>query len=285
MVITGLTRNQLGSNPPRVRISPSPPKKLLLFLFQTVKALILKELNMKRIKKSSELLWVFGIVFIALGVSICNKANLGVSMVAAPAFVVSEAIRPYFNFFSVGVTEYLIQGLLLASLCIIIGKFNWRYLLAFAVAVIYGYVLNGFLWIFSGIQVNAVWLRWVMLLIGDMCTAFGVASFFHTYLPLQVHELCVAEITKRFNFNLNSVKWIFDISLLFTSIILAFSLFGDADAFDWSKIGYTSFHNIGLGTVVTTIINSPIISIMSKIIKRFFEATPRFEKMEKFLRT
>ena len=27
VVITGLTRNQLGSNPPRVRISPSPPKK------------------------------------------------------------------------------------------------------------------------------------------------------------------------------------------------------------------------------------------------------------------
>ena len=27
MVITGLTRNQLGSNPPRVRISPSPPIK------------------------------------------------------------------------------------------------------------------------------------------------------------------------------------------------------------------------------------------------------------------
>ena len=26
MVITGLTRNQLGSNPPRVRISPSPPE-------------------------------------------------------------------------------------------------------------------------------------------------------------------------------------------------------------------------------------------------------------------
>ncbi len=27
MVITGLTRNQLGSNPPRVRIPPSPPEK------------------------------------------------------------------------------------------------------------------------------------------------------------------------------------------------------------------------------------------------------------------
>ena len=30
MVITGLTRNQLGSDPPRVRISPSPPKKTQL---------------------------------------------------------------------------------------------------------------------------------------------------------------------------------------------------------------------------------------------------------------
>ena len=31
MVITGLTRNQLGSNPPRVRISPSPPEKPTCF--------------------------------------------------------------------------------------------------------------------------------------------------------------------------------------------------------------------------------------------------------------
>ena len=44
VVITGLTRNQLGSNPPRVRISPSPPNKAgnsyiitcLIFLTQTI---------------------------------------------------------------------------------------------------------------------------------------------------------------------------------------------------------------------------------------------------------
>ena len=39
---------------------------------------------MKKIQKSAELLWVFGIVFVALGVAICSKANLGVSMIAAP---------------------------------------------------------------------------------------------------------------------------------------------------------------------------------------------------------
>ncbi len=43
MVITGLTRNQLGSNPPRVRIPPSPPKnncnldtRLRLFSFSDI---------------------------------------------------------------------------------------------------------------------------------------------------------------------------------------------------------------------------------------------------------
>ena len=68
---------------------------------------------MKKLIKSSELLWIFGIVFVALGVSICNKANLGVSMIAAPAFVISEALLFVWNGFSVGVVEYIFQGILL----------------------------------------------------------------------------------------------------------------------------------------------------------------------------
>ncbi len=239
---------------------------------------------MLKFKKSSELLWIFGNIFVALGVSICSKANLGVSMIAAPAFVVSEALSKTFAFLSIGVTEYIIQGILLISLCLIIGKFNWRYLFAFAVAVIYGYTLNGFLWLFSGIEFNGVLIRWVMLIVGDICTAFGVACFFHTYMPLQVYELFVVEIVDRFKIDINKFKWIFDTSLLIISIICAFSLFGDVSSFNWSKIGYTSFHSIGLGTIVTTLINSPLIKLMSKLVERIFEDTPRFSKLYTFLK-
>lgn len=104
---------------------------------------------MKMLRKTSELLWLFGIVFVALGVAICSKANLGVSMIAAPAFVVYEAIAPLSEMLSVGVTEYIIQGLMLVLMCIIVRRFIWRYLLAFAVAVIYGYTLNFFLAVLS----------------------------------------------------------------------------------------------------------------------------------------
>lgn len=239
---------------------------------------------MKKINKTSELLWVFGIVFVALGVAICNKANLGVSMIAAPAFVVYEAIAPLSKLLSVGVTEYIIQGLMLMLMCVIVRRFNWRYLLAFAVAVIYGYTLNFFLWLMSDIEFNAVWLRWLMLIIGDVITAFGVACFFRTYMPLQVYELFVAEIAARFKFNINKTKWVFDLTLLVISVVLAVTLFGDGKSFDWSAIGHTSFHSIGLGTLVTTAINSPIIGFMGKLIDKVFEPTPCFTKLADILK-
>ena len=239
---------------------------------------------MKKIPKSSEFLWLLGTVFVALGVAVCSKANLGVSMVAAPAFGVYEAIAPLRSGFSVGMTEYIIQGLMLIVLCLAIRRFNWRYLLAFAVAVIYGYTLNLFLYILGGAHFDAIWLRWVMLIVGDVLTAFGVACFFRTFMPLQVYELFVAELSSHFKININKVKWSFDISLLIISIILAFLLFGDAKSFDWSTIGYSSFHSIGLGTLVTTAINSPLIALMGKFIDKSFDPSPAFPTLEKALR-
>lgn len=239
---------------------------------------------MKKREKSAELLWVLGTVFVALGVSICSKANLGVSMIAAPAFVVSEALAGIWSGFSVGVTEYIIQGLLLVVMCVVVGKFNLKYLLAFLVSVIYGYTLNFFIWILGPVSFEEVWLRWIMLIVGDLFTAFGVACFFRTYMPLQVYELFVAEISLKFKISISKVKWIFDISLLIVSVLLAFALFGDAGKFNWQEIGYKSFHSIGLGTLLTTAINSPIIAFMGKLIDKIFGRKPKFEKLHLMLK-
>lgn len=239
---------------------------------------------MKKIPRSSELLWLFGIIFVALGVAICSKANLGVSMIAAPTFVVQEAVVRLWGGFSVGVVEYLVQGIVLIILCLCVRRFNWRYLLAFLVAVIYGYTMNLFLWLLGGVSFDAVWLRWVMLIVGDIITAFGVACFFHTYMPLQVFELFVAELTDRYRLNLHRVKTVFDISLLVISVSLALILFGDVNEFDWSTIYYNSFHSLGLGTLVTTLINAPLINLMSRLISRVFDDTARFPKLERLLK-
>lgn len=239
---------------------------------------------MKKVSKSNELLWLFGIIFVALGVAICSKADLGVSMIAAPAFVISDAISSVFSFFTVGVTEYIFQGVILIILCVVVRRFHWKYLLAFAVAVIYGYTLNLFIWMLSGIEFNEVWLRWVMLIVGDIITAFGVACFFRTYMPLQVYELFVAEVADRFGFTIAKTKFWFDMTLLALSILLSVILFTDIKTFDWSTIYYSSFHSIGLGTLVTTAINSPLIALMGKVIDKIFLPSPLFPRFENLLK-
>ena len=239
---------------------------------------------MKQIKRSGELLWLLGIIFVALGVSICSKADLGVSMIAAPPFVIQEALSPYFGFLSVGMTEYMVQGLLLILLCVAVRRVDWRYLLAFLVAVLYGYVLDLFLFLLGGVTVTSIPLRYLMLIIGDLVTALGVACFFGTYMPLQVYELFVAEISAVFRLGINKVKWIFDLSLLATSILLALLLF-DVHDFDWSTIAYKSYHSIGIGTLITTLINSPIIALMSRFVRRTFDPAPRFPRFAAVLST
>jgi len=238
---------------------------------------------MKKIRRSSEFLWLLGIIFVALGVSVCSKADLGVSMIAAPAFVLQEFFSKLFENLTVGVTEYIIQGIMLVILCVAVRRFTWKYLLAFAVAILYGYTLDFFIRLLGGTSFDAVWLRYVMLIVGDIITAFGVACFFKTFMPLQVYELFVAEISSRFGIKLTKVKLTFDLTLLSVSVLLAFTLFGDAASFDWSNIAGTSYHSIGTGTLITTAINSPIIGLMSKLIDKFFEPTPLFPRLRSAL--
>ena len=57
--------------------------------------------NMKR-KLSTELAYVFGIVFVALGVMLMEKADFGVSMVVAPAYLLYRWLSPSWSFFTFG---------------------------------------------------------------------------------------------------------------------------------------------------------------------------------------
>ena len=239
---------------------------------------------MKKVPHSSELLWFFGIVFVALGVAVCSKANLGVSMIAAPTFVIQEALVSLWDGFSVGVIEYLVQGLVLILMCIAVRNFNWRYLLAFFVAIIYGYTMNLFLWLLRNISFDTIPVRWIMLIVGDILTAFGVSCFFHTYMPLQVFELFVAELSSRYALKIHRVKTFFDMTLLLVSISLALLLFRDVTTFPWSTIAYNSYHNLGIGTLVTTVINAPLINLMSRFVSGAFDCSARFPKLEEILK-
>jgi uncharacterized membrane protein YczE len=122
-----------------------------------------------------------------------------------------------------------------------------------------------------------------MLIVGDAVTAIGVACFFRTYLPIQSYDIFVKDVALRYNLNINKFKLIYDFSLLTVSVVLAFSLFGDVKTFDWTQIYKMSYHNLGLGTLITTIINSPFILVAGKLLDKLLGQEPIFIKAKAFL--
>ena len=173
---------------------------------------------------------------------------------------------------------------MLIILCILVRKFDWRFLLAFAVAVIYGYTLDLILLILEPVNFDAIWLRWVMLIVGDIITALGVACFFRTYMPLQVYELFVSESSKCYGVDINKAKRTFDMVLLGVSIALALLLFLDIGRFDFGAFYYSSYHSLGLGTIVTTLLNSYLIRYTGKFLDLLFESTALIKPFEKLVK-
>lgn len=77
---------------------------------------------MKKKKISAELAYVLATLILAFGTAMMTKANFGVSMVVAPAYLLHLKLSQYWNFITFGVAEYMLQAFLLIVLCIVIEK-------------------------------------------------------------------------------------------------------------------------------------------------------------------
>ncbi|MBQ3816466.1 MAG: hypothetical protein II836_10450, partial [Clostridia bacterium] len=80
------------------------------------------------------------------------------------------------------------------------------------------------------------------------------------------YELLVREIADRFGFEVNRVKLCNDIAMFVLSAALSFFLTG-------------GFHGFGVGTVVITAVNAPIIALSGKLLDKLFTFDPRFPQV------
>lgn len=134
---------------------------------------------------STELAYVFGIVFVAWGVVLMEKADFGVSMVVAPAYLLYRWLSPVWSFVTFGMAEYCLQVVLLLAMCLLL-RFHVSYLFSFVTAVVYGFVLDAFMLLGAALPAGSVWLRVIYYALGMLFCAAGVSAMFHTYpLPSQ----------------------------------------------------------------------------------------------------
>lgn len=219
---------------------------------------------------SNELAYVVGIIAVAFGVAFMEKANFGVSMVVAPAYLLYLKLSPSYPFFTFGMAEYTLQAVLLVAMMIMLRKFKLSYLFSFVTAVVYGFTLDFCMWSVNGIDAQPVWARLVMFLGGMVLCSIGISFFFHSYVSPEVYELFVKEVSHHIGMDINRFKTIYDCSSCAISIAMSFAFFG-----------LWHFEGVKLGTVFCALVNGSMIGAVSRFLEKRFEFKDCF-KLRKY---
>lgn len=214
----------------------------------------------KKLTFYTELAYIVGLVTLAFGCSLMTRADFGLSMVVAPAYILHLKVVEYLPFFSFGMAEYTLQAVLLLAMVCIIRRFKASYLFSFVTAVLYGLILDGFLLIVPEIASENMALRLFLYFAGLLTTSFGVSVILRTYISPEVYELFVQEVTERFSLKLSVFKTCYDCGSCALSVIMSFAFFG-----------LWQFNGIGWGTVLCALVNGLLIGAYSKLLDKLFE--------------
>lgn len=208
-------------------------------------------------------------VLIALAVAMLTAADLGLSMIVAPAYLISEKA----GLLTFGQSEYVVQAILFVLMCALLKKIKPLFLAAFGTCLLYGWILD--LWravvpLFDPTVTapgSVEWpLRLLLFIIGVPLTSFAVTLSLHTYLYPQVTDFFFKAVADHFALDRAKFKMFFDITFLVLSFALSFLFFG-------KLVG------IGLGTAIMALCNGWLIGLFSRLVERRLEIRPLFPKL------
>lgn len=225
---------------------------------------------MNKVKISSELAYLIGIILMAFSVAMITAANFGVSMLIAPSLILSMK----FNFLTFGQWEYIIQGTLFLIMCIWVKKIKPIYFFSFLSSLAFATFLDLFRLLpfakpeFYLAFEKSLTIRILLFIAADLLIGISLAFAFKSYLYPQTTDFFTKCITFKFNYNISKFKMIFDTAFLMISIFLSVSLFHN-------------FTGIGIGTVVITMFNGPLIGLFTKLLNKIFIFKPTFKKLAK----
>ena len=217
----------------------------------------------------TEFAYLLGIALVALGTAMTAWGDLGISMVVAPAFILHLRMSQVFPWFTFGVAEYCLQGLVLILMMCLLRKVNATYFLSFVTAILYGLILDGSTLLLSLLPQKLLWQRLAVYIGGDLLICAGVSMVFRTYLPPEAYEMFVMELSKKWHIKLHTLKTLYDCVSLVIAVALSFLLLG-------------TLQGVGIATVVCAFLNGSLISLFSRLWDRIWNFADKFPWRKKF---
>ena len=220
----------------------------------------------------TEISYVLALIIMAFAAAFTEKADFGMSMVVAPAYILHLKMSELFPWFTFGVAEYCFQGLLMIATIVIMKKFKMSYLYSFVTAVLYGTLLDFAMNVIAPLPDDTFMFRILWYVIGTVFCSLAVSLFFHTYISPEVYELIVKEISSKYNFNINKVKTAYDCFSTILGIIMSFAFFG-----------FGVFEGVKLGTIICSVVNGWLIGRFSKLLESKFTFKDALSLRSKFI--
>ena len=219
----------------------------------------------------TEISYVLGLIIMAFGAAFTELANFGMSMIVTPAYILHLRVSEILPWFSFGVAEYCMQGLIVLLTIVCVRRFKFSYLLSFVTALLYGTILDRAIYLVSFCKSDSMGMCIVWFVVGTILCSVAVSLFFHTYISPEAYELIVKEISSKFSININKVKTIYDCISVSLAVVLSFAFFG-----------FGVFRGVGIGTIICALINGYLIGRISAFLEQKFEFVNKLD--ERFTR-
>ena len=224
---------------------------------------------MKKITLPDEGVYLFANILMAFSVAMLTAADFGISMIVAPAYLLSQKL----TFLTFGQSEYVLQAGVFVLFCVLMKRVKAVYFGSFFTCLLYGAVLDAWRWLVPLFNPNltapgsmALPLRVGMFIVGMVLTSLSVALFFRCYWYPQVYDFFVKGVSQRFSLNRTRFKMGFDLCCLAVSVAMSLLLFG-------------TFVGVGFGTLIMACCNGLLIGWFSRLLERYVELKPLFPKL------
>lgn len=167
------------------------------------------------------ILYVVGLWFLALGVSLSIKANLGVSPVNSVPFIISEI-----SSISMGTCVIIVFSFyMLLQILILRKEYQLKNLLQIVFSIIFGYFVDFTNFITKGIVAVSYSVQLLLLVISIFTIAVGIMMYIDADLvPMPMEGVVIALSKKSKKFKFSQIKTICDCIVVLAGIV--FSLWG-----------------------------------------------------------
>lgn len=204
-----------------------------------------------------------GLLVVAIGVGISIKSNLGI----APLSCVPTVLNLKFLHISVGTFTWVFNLLFIVIQAFILKKdFKWKHVMQVLPILIFGYMVDGAIWLFDAIQSPATnyLVQVILCLVAVFLTAVGIRLEVVGQGWILPADNLLNVITQRTGAKFATVKVIMDVTLVAITVILALVFFGLL-----TGNGHTMV--VREGTLIQAILTGLCMHFTDPIITRWFD--------------